>query len=106
MIKLQIKPLSINEAYKGRRFRTSQYDTYIRQMMFILPERLTIPKSNIKLFIEFGYSSAASDIDNGVKCFIDCLQKKYGFNDKLITELNVRKIKVEKSKEHIIFEIS
>ena len=106
MIKLQIKPLSINEAYKGRRFRTSQYDTYIRQMMFILPDRLTIPQSNIKLFIEFGYSSAASDIDNGVKCFIDCLQKKYGFNDKLITELNVRKIKVEKSKDHIIFEIS
>lgn len=106
MIKLQIKPLSINEAYKGRRFRTSQYDTYIRQMMFILPDSLAIPQSNIKIFIEFGYSSHASDIDNGLKCFIDCLQKKYGFNDKLITELNVRKIKVEKSKEHIIFEIS
>ncbi len=106
MIKLQIKPLSINEAYKGRRFRTSQYDTYIRQMMFILPDSLAIPQSNIKIFIEFGYSSHASDIDNGLKCFIDCLQKKYGFNDKLITELNVRKIKVEKSKDHIIFEIS
>lgn len=106
LIKIEIKPLSINEAYKGRRFRTSQYDTYIRQMMFKLPDRLDIPKNNIKLFIEFGYSSLASDIDNGVKCFIDCLQKKYGFNDKLITELNVRKIKVAKSFEHIIFEIS
>lgn len=106
MIKLQIKPLSINEAYRGRRFRTPQYDTYIRQMMFALPDKLAIPQSNIKIFIEFGYSSHASDIDNGLKCFIDCLQKKYGFNDKLITELNVRKIKVEKSKEHIIFEIT
>lgn len=106
MIKLQIKPLSINEAYRGKRYRTPKYDTYIRQMMFALPDRLTIPQSNIKIFIEFGYSSHASDIDNGLKCFIDCLQKKYGFNDKLITELNVRKIKVEKSKEHIIFEIS
>ena len=106
MIKLQIKPLSINEAYRGRRFRTPQYDTYIRQMMFALPDKLTIPQSNIKIFIEFVYSSHSSDIDNGLKCFIDCLQKKYGFNDKLITELNVRKIKVEKSKEHIIFEIS
>jgi Holliday junction resolvase RusA-like endonuclease len=106
MIKLQIKPLSINDAYKGRRFRTTQYDTYIRQMMFILPEKLNIPESNIKMFIEFGYSSYASDIDNGLKCFIDCLQKKYGFNDKNITELNVRKIKVFKGSEHIIFEIS
>lgn len=106
MIKLSIKPLSINDAYKGRRFRTPKYDTYIRQMMYILPPTLKIPESNIKIFIEFGYSSSASDIDNGLKCFIDCLQKKYGFNDKLITELNVRKIKVLKGNEHIIFEIS
>lgn len=106
MVKLEIKPLSINEAYKGRRFRTTKYDTYIRQMMFILPEKLHIPENSIKIFIEFGYSSNASDIDNGLKCFIDCLQKKYGFNDKNIVELNVRKIKVSKGFEHIIFEIS
>lgn len=106
MIKLQIKPLSINEAYKGRRFRTPKYDLYIRKMMYLLPATMLIPKDNIKIFIEFGYSNSLSDIDNGLKCFIDCLQKKYGFNDKLITELNVRKIKVAKSMEHIIFEIS
>lgn len=106
MHKLQIKPLSINEAYKGRRFRTPKYDTYIRQMIFLLPSNMSIPKDNIKLFIEFGYSSSLSDIDNGLKCFIDCLQKKYNFNDKLINELNVRKIKVNKGFEHIIFEIS
>jgi len=105
-MKIHIKALSINEAYKGRRFRTKKYDDYIKKMLVLLPEIDMIPENNIRLKIEFGFSSAASDIDNGLKCFIDCLQKKYGFNDKLITELNVRKIKVEKSKEHIIFEIS
>lgn len=102
-MKLNIKPLSINEAYRGRRFRTPKYDTYIRQMMFILPNNLEVPKIDIKLNIEFGYSSSASDIDNGLKCFIDCLQKKYNFNDKNITELFVRKTKVLKGFEYILF---
>lgn len=105
MIKLNIKPLSINEAYKGRRFRTLQYETYIRQLTYMLPDNLNIPRINIKLFVEFGYSSNSSDIDNGLKPFIDILQKKYNFNDKNITELNVRKIKVAKGFEHIIFKI-
>lgn len=104
MHKLKIKTLSINKAYKGRRFRTPEYDTYIRQMMFILPDNIQVPKNEIKLKIEFGYSSAASDIDNGLKCFIDCLQKKYLFNDKNIIELFVRKSKVKKSEEYILFE--
>ena len=103
MNKINIKPLSINEAYKGRRFRTAKYDTYIRQMMFILPEKIIVPESDIKLKIEFGYSSVASDIDNGLKCFIDCLQKKYEFNDKNIIELFVRKNKVKKGLEYILF---
>ena len=103
MDKILIKPLSINEAYKGRRFRTPKYDTYIRQMMFLLPEKIIVPESNIKLKIEFGYSSSSSDIDNGLKPFIDILQKKYEFNDKNIIELFVRKNKVSKGSEYILF---
>jgi len=106
MIKLNIKPLSANEAFKGRKFRTAKYDKYIKDMMLLLPNSLVVPNDKpLSIFIEFGYSSSLSDIDNGLKPFIDCLQKKYNFNDKLINELNVRKIKVSKGYEHIIFEI-
>jgi len=105
MQKISIKPLSVNEAWQGRRFKTPKYDKYIKDILLILPSQLAIPKDNIKLFIEFGFSNSASDIDNCLKPFIDCLQKKYGFNDKLINELDVRKIKVSKGYEHIIFEI-
>ncbi len=72
-------------------------------MMQLLPELDIVPEKNIKLKIEFGFSSAASDIDNGLKCFIDCLQKKYEFNDKNIIELFVTKTKVLKGFEYIIF---
>ena len=106
MEKLNIKPLSVNEAWQGRRFKTDKYKKYESDLMVLLPNNLKIPNGNIRLFIEFGLSNNASDIDNCLKNFIDCLQKKYGFNDKLINELNVRKIKVAKGYEHIIFEIS
>jgi Holliday junction resolvase RusA-like endonuclease len=102
-MKLHIKALSINEAYFGRRKRTHDYNNYIKKMLIILPEIDMIPEKNIRLNVEFGFSSYASDIDNGLKCFIDCLQKKYEFNDKNIIELFVRKTKVLKGFEYIDF---
>ena len=53
----------------------------------------------VELF--FGFSSNASDLDNPVKPLIDILQKKYGFNDNQIFELNIRKCIVAKGKEFI-----
>ncbi|MFY7937167.1 MAG: RusA family crossover junction endodeoxyribonuclease [Flavobacterium sp.] len=106
MIKINIKPLSVNEAWQGRRFKTDKYKRYESDMLMILPNDLVILNDKpLSLFVEFGFSNNASDIDNCLKPMIDCLQKKYNFNDKLINELNVRKIKVSKGYEHIIFEI-
>ena len=103
---IQIKPLSVNECFKGRRFRTSKYDIFIRNMLLLLPLKLEIPnEKNIKLAIEFGFSSKASDIDNCCKSFIDCLVKKYGFDDRYIYELHVFKTIVPKGKEFITFKI-
>ena len=33
----------------------------------------------------------AMDFDNPIKPFVDILQKKYGFNDRDVYELNVKK---------------
>lgn len=106
MDKIIIKPLSVNEAWQGKRRKTRKYDTYIENMLFLLPHIDFIPENDIKLFIEFGFSSKLSDIDNPLKPFIDCLVKKYGVDDRYITELNVRKKSVSKGNEYIIFEIS
>jgi len=106
MDKLNIVPLSVNKAFQGKRFKTKEYDIYIKNMLYLLPHIDFIPENNIKLFIEFGFSSKLSDIDNPLKPFIDCLVKKYGVDDRYITELNVRKKTVSKGNEYIIFEIS
>jgi Holliday junction resolvase RusA-like endonuclease len=104
MIKLKIKPLSVNKAWKGRRFKTDDYKLYEMQILSMLP-LLSVPDKDLLLNLEFGFSSKLADIDNPVKLFTDCLQKKYGFNDKRITELQVKKRIVKKGEEYIRFEI-
>lgn len=103
-MRLDIKPLSVNEAWKGRRFKTDKYTRYEQAVLLLLP-KIKLPEPPFKLSLVFGFSNLASDIDNPVKNFVDCLQKKYGFNDKLITELHIRKELVRKGSEYIQFEI-
>jgi Holliday junction resolvase RusA-like endonuclease len=103
-MRINIKALSINEAFKGKRYRTDKYDSYIYKMMLLLP-KLQLCEPPYTLLLKVGYSSPNADIDNFLKPFIDCLQKKYGFNDKLIYKLIVEKSIVKKTFEFIDFEI-
>ena len=105
MIKINIKPLSVNCAYRGRRFKTNEYKAYEEVVLLLLPKG-EVPEGKIRLDIEFGFSNKQSDIDNPVKMFTDILQKKYGFNDRDIYELHVKKTLVKKKQEFIDFEIS
>jgi len=101
---IQIKPLSVNKCYKGRRFKNQKYKSYELELTLKLPP-LIVPDGHLELVIEFGFSNAGSDIDNCVKVFQDVLQKKYGFNDNMIYRLVVSKIIVEKGKEYIDFKL-
>lgn len=104
MIRINHKPLSVNDAWKGRKFKTANYTKYERDILYMLP-RLKIPSPPYHLDLEFGMSKL-SDIDNPVKNFIDILQKKYKFNDRDIMELHVKKTIVKKGNEFIAFELS
>lgn len=104
MNKLNIKPLSVNQCWQGRRFKTKAYKQYENEMLSILPI-ITIPDGNLTLNVEVGYSNSSSDIDNFLKPFLDILQKKYGFNDSRINRLFVYKEKTKKGDEHIKFHL-
>jgi len=88
MNKLNIKPLSVNQAFQGRRFKTQAYKTYEQAVLLSLP-KIIVPDGFLVLRLEFGHSNKLSDIDNGIKPFLDCLQKKYGFNDNKVKLLIV-----------------
>lgn len=104
MNRIKIKPLSVNDAWKGRRFRTDDYKRY-QTLLSVLFKFHKIPKGKLTLVVRFGFSSKGSDIDNPLKPLIDCLQKKYMFNDNRIYKLDVEKEDVKKGNEFIEFEL-
>jgi Holliday junction resolvase RusA-like endonuclease len=99
-IKLKYKPLSVNDCWKGQRFKTDKYKKYERDLLFMLPN-LVVQNGKLKLDIQLGVSSKSADIDNPIKPLLDILQKKYGFNDKDIYELRITKEDVLKGNEFI-----
>lgn len=105
MITLKIKPLSLNSAYRGRRFTTPELAVFKRSVGLLAP-KIVVPNSKLKVIYKFGSSSKNSDGDNLIKCFQDAIAEKYGFNDKKIYKWDVEKIDVKKGEEFISFEIS
>ena len=103
--RIWIKPLSVNCAWQGKRFKTKAYKQYEKECLLLLPKKIDIPDGKLKASLTFGFSSKLADADNPVKCFVDILQKKYGFNDNRIYEYSIKKEDVKKGCEYIAFEI-
>lgn len=101
-IKIDVKPLSVNSCWQGKRFKTDAYKAYEKEMLLKLP-KIKVPDGKLTLNLEFGVSNVCQDIDNGAKPFIDILQKKYWFNDRDIWQLNITKTKVAKGQEFVKF---
>ncbi len=99
MINLKIKPLSVNECWQGKRFKTKSYLQYEKDLLLILP-KIKMPEPPFEIHFEFGFSNIMSDWDNPVKPLQDILQKKYGFNDKDIMKAVVVKKKVKKGEDY------
>lgn len=99
-MRLNIKPLSVNQAWQGKRFKTPAYKRYQNDVMTLL-RPFTVPDGDLRIELVFGFSNAASDWDNPIKPFQDILQKKYGFDDRRIIEAHVKKVKVKKGEEFI-----
>lgn len=104
MTRVEVEPMSVNKAWKGRRFRSGEYINYTKKLLFLLPKQ-KLPEPPYSIYLEFGMSNKASDFDNPVKCFVDVLQVKYMFNDKDIMEAHIKKVIVPKGQEYISFEI-
>jgi Holliday junction resolvase RusA-like endonuclease len=105
-IRVSIKALSVNEAWQGKRYKTAAYRRYERDLGRLLPRHISIPEGPLRLCVEWGMSRMSGDVDNPLKPFIDVLQKRYGFDDKRIHELWVRKTRVMRGAEYIDFSLS
>lgn len=104
-MRIKIKPLSVNQCWQGRRFKTKIYKAYEQELLLKLKPYDIDETLKLAVYITWGFSSKGSDIDNPTKPFFDILQKKYGFNDSRIYELHIKKEIVKKGSEFIDFEI-
>lgn len=99
-VKVDMKPLSVNEAWQGRRFKTRAYSKYEHDMLLLLPQ-VPLPDPPFEVWYEWGFSNIQSDVGNPEKMVSDILQKKYGFNDNKIMEMHLKKVKVPKGQEYV-----
>lgn len=104
MVKIDLKPLSVNECWAGRRLKTPKYSKFERDLLLLLPA-IKLPEPPYVIYLEWGFSTASADWDNPIKPVVDILQKKYGFNDKQIVRGIVDKVKVQKGDEYLKFKI-
>lgn len=88
---IPITPMSINKAFKGRRFKTPMYKKYSKALPLLLPKNYYIPKGKLEIVFHFYFKSKASDWDNCIKCAQDLICKKYGINDNRIYKGTVYK---------------
>ena len=104
--KIAIKPLSVNSAWQGRRFKSDDYKYWTIKVLTLLPATYNLPKPPYEIRFTFGFSSSASDWDNCIKTAQDVIAKKYNFNDKLIRKGVVETEIVPKGKEFFSFSIN
>ena len=73
---LSIKPLSINAAFQGRRFKTKECNAYCKALALMLPNT-RVESEYYELHFRFYLKNfAMTDEDNCIKVLQDCMVKK------------------------------
>lgn len=105
MIEVKLKPLSVNEAWCGRRTKTAKYRRYCRDLTLMLPRKIHVPEGKLEIRFIFYLSSKLADYDNPIKPTQDIICAKYGINDNRIYRAVIDKVDVPKKEEKIEFSI-
>lgn len=100
-VKIKIKPLSVNDAWQGKRYRSYKYEKYRNLILNSLKGRHEKISGKLFVFYEFGFSSSSSDIDNPVKCIQDVVFEHYGINDNRVYFSMQKKTLVKQGEEFV-----
>ena len=97
---LNVKPLSVNEAWQGRRFSTPAKKAYEQRLSLSLPNVAVDGKPYYRVTYDFFLVRfATTDWDNLCKVLGDCLVKKGIISeDRLIVKATVRKFPAKADK--------
>ena len=92
-VKIQLKPVSVNEAFQGRRFKTKKCKQYCDDFLLVAP-RKNMVKGIIQVQYRFHVKNhAMTDYDNLIKITQDMIVKKgYIEDDRKIYRATIYKI--------------
>lgn len=96
-LKIDIKPISVNAAFQGRRFKTADCKAYERLLWYKLPRKGTL-LGDVEIWFDFFLVNyKKTDISNLVKVTEDILvKKKYIEDDRKIVRMHLAKHKAER----------
>ena len=60
MPEIKVKPLSVNDAWQGKRFKTDKYKAYEKEVLLKL-RPLEIPEGKLEIYLEWGFSNMGGD---------------------------------------------
>lgn len=96
-IKLDIKPLSINSCWQGRRYKTKEAKVYDRTLQLLLPKSKIEAQFYIVKYIFYLKSILMADLDNFIKIIQDNIVKKGIIkDDRYIVKIEAQKIKSDR----------
>lgn len=93
VLNLNLKPLSINDAFRGRHFPTTAKKVYEQLLRFSLPNVAVVGEPYYRVEYDFHLVRfSTTDWDNCVKVLQDCIVKRGIISDdRLIVDARVRK---------------
>ena len=105
-IELNVKPVSVNEAWQVRGFRKFKSKVYneFQKKVFEQLDFIKWPHEEDKaldVIVHFFFSNRQSDVDNGIKPLLDTLSTYYKWNDNKVYTIAASKNIVPKGKEGI-----
>lgn len=92
-VSVQIKPMSINAAFKGRRFKTPECEDYESDLWSLLPREEKVTGKVEIVYRFFLVNHSRTDYDNMIKVTQDIIVKKgYIEDDRKIYRATIEKI--------------
>ena len=101
-VRIPLKPLSTNDAWSGKRYKTKEYKDF-EQILLILLRKMkpVIPEGPVGFDLRVGIS-ARFDADNTIKTLLDTIEKYCNhFNDNSVFDIHVRKVLVPAGDEYM-----
>jgi len=88
---IPLKPLSVNQAWQGRRFKTNTYKKWAQDVSNFIPRNKCVTgrvEVTVEVFIK---NEKMSDVDNVLKTLFDTLSGSVFEDDRMIYALHVYK---------------